>query len=434
MQRDLAQCSRQHSEPRRHMWILLPKDAARFVAAMLLPVFIAACATPARIAAVPNDMTELAQTAIPNARYFPDREAGIFAREILASYDRENAWLAKNGHTGALPPAAYLSISGGGGDGAFGAGLLTGWSRSGTRPVFKMVTGISTGALIAPFAFLGSKYDAILRETYTQVTDKDIFSPRDFTAALFNDAMADTTPMSHLVERYVTRQLLDEIAVEYAKGRLLFLGTTNLDAREAVYWNMGAIATSKDPAALVLYRKITMASAAIPGAFPPVMIDVTVDGHPYQEMHVDGGATRQVFMYPRSVHLNALAKADGSDRQRAVYIIRNSRMDPDWASVDRRMLSIVNRSITSLIHTQGLGDLIRMYLTSTRDNLDYNLAYIPKEFSMPKTTEFDVAYMRPLFELGRQLGAAGYAWKKYPPGYDPTDAATLNEADVAALK
>jgi predicted acylesterase/phospholipase RssA len=380
---------------------------------------LAACSTPKRLAAVPSALTAQAELSVANARYFPDRNPEPYEKEFLASFERERVWRASQGQSGPLPPIAALSISGGGGDGAFGAGLLFGWSEAGTRPEFKMVTGVSTGALIAPFAFLGPKYDHVLKEAYTQTSDADIFKRRHVTAALFNDAMADTTPMARLIDGYVTPQLLEEIAAEYAKGRLLFVGTTNLDAREAVYWNMGAIAASGHPDALQLFRKVTLASAAIPGAFPPVMIDVTIDGSPHQEMHVDGGATRQVFMYPQRINLGALTARLGAERTRSIYIIRNSRLDPDWASVDRRMLSIVNRSVSALIQNQGFGDLTRMYLTSTRDGIDYHLAYIPRDFSTPKKSDFDSAYMTPLFERGRALARAGYRWDKFPPGYGP---------------
>jgi predicted acylesterase/phospholipase RssA len=412
--------------PHRHLKdrILMSRSLA-LVAVAALQLLVTACASPSRLAAVPSALTAQAQTSIPNARFFPDRNDPALVKEAIASYQKERAWLASTGHTGPLPPVAFLTISGGGGDGAFGAGLLTGWTESGTRPTFKLVTGISTGALIAPFAFLGSKYDPILADTYLHVTDQDIFKKRNFTAVLFSDAIADTAPLAKLVTKYVTRELLDAIAAEYAKGRLLLVGTTNLDSREPVYWNMGAIASSKDPEALTLFRKIIVASASIPGAFPPVMIDVTVDGVHYQEMHVDGGATRQVFMYPQTFRLAEQSAAMGADRQRAVYIIRNSRLDPDWASVDRRLLSIVNRAVSSLIQTQGLGDLYRMYLTTTRDHVDYNLAYIPSDFTVPKTSQFDVTYMRPLFERGRQMAAGGYPWAKYPPGYDPAEPAKV---------
>ncbi|CAN7314856.1 patatin-like phospholipase family protein [Phenylobacterium sp. LjRoot219] len=387
-------------------------------AALLLPLAVSGCASPSRKKAVPSQLTARAQPAVPDVRFFPERDPLPFMREMLLSYDRERAAL---GHNGPLPPAAYLTVSGGGGDGAYGAGLLCGWTEARTRPVFKLVTGISTGALIAPFAFAGAKYDPVLLHTYTEVTDKDIFKKRNFTAALFKDAMANTRPMGHLVEQNITRELLDDIAAEFAKGRLMFIGTTNLDSREPVYWNMGALASSKDPAALELFHKITLASAAIPGAFPPVMIDVTVDGQSYQEMHVDGGATRQVFLYPRRVHLAEFTRQRGDARQRTLYIIRNSRLDPEWASVDRRVLTIANRAVSSLIQTQGMGDLDRIYMTATRDGIDYNLAFIPKEFNTPKKSEFDTAYMKQLFEYGRRQAAGGYPWAKYPPGYSPDD-------------
>lgn len=398
----------------------LPSRLLVAAAASLQMLVVAACATPDRVAAVPSALTARADTGIPDARFFPDRDPAPFVAAAQASYQRELDWRRRSGETGPLPPADFLTISGGGGDGAFGAGLLTGWSQSGTRPEFKLVTGISTGALIAPFAFLGPKYDPILKETYTQVSDQDIFRQRNFTAALWNDAMADTAPMAEMVDRYVTRELLDAVAAEYAKGRLLVIGTTNLDSREPVYWNMGAIASSQDPQALALFRKVVLASAAIPGAFPPVMIDVTVDGQAYQEMHVDGGATRQVFMYPPSLNLRDLASEANAQRVRRLYIIRNARLDPDWASVDRRTLSIANRAVSSLIQTQGIGDLSQIYLTARRDGIEYHLAYIPPDFTTPKTAEFDPVYMTALFELARSRGLAGYPWDHYPPGFSPS--------------
>lgn len=405
------------SGPRRRL-----SSGLMLVMALLLQGLVAGCAAPARLAAVPRGLTLQAQTVVPNARYFPDRDDPALMAEARSTIEKEAAWRAANGLTGPLPPVNFLTISGGGGDGAFGAGLLEGWSESGARPEFRMVTGVSTGALIAPFAFLGPKYDSVLRETYTEVTDKDIFTKRRFTAALFSDGMADTLPLGKLVSKYMTREVLDAIAVEYAKGRLLLIGTTNLDSREPVIWNMGAIAASKDPGALELFHKIIRASASIPGAFQPMMFDVTVNGKHYQEMHVDGGATQQVFMYPPNLHLDTTAAALGIERERKVYIIRNSRLDADWASVDRRTLSIANRAVSSLIQTQAAGDLIRMYLTATRDHVDYNLAYIPSDFNAPKKSEFDEAYMRLLFERGREMAAHGYPWAKFPPGFDPASA------------
>ena len=243
------------------------------------------------------------------------------------------------------------------------------------------------------------------------------------TAVFFNDAMADTEPLYQFVAKIITSEFLTKIAAEYQKGRLLMVGTTDIDARRPVIWNMTAIAAVGSPAALELFRKILVASAAIPGAFPPVMIDVEIGGQRYQEMHVDGGAMAQVFLYPPSLNLTELAAANKMERTRTLYLIRNARLDPEWASVDRRTLGILARAIDSLINTQGIGDLYRIYLTAQRDKLDYNLAFIPPDFSVPHKEQFDTTYMRSLFDYAYEKASHGYPWQKYPPGYRPTDAA-----------
>jgi hypothetical protein len=332
------------------------------------------------------------------------------------------AWLARTGHKGPLPPVNFLAVSGGGDDGAFGAGLLVGWTKAGNRPEFKGVTGVSTGALIAPFAFLGPAEDDTLRSVYTGIGPSNILKQRSLLAALTSDGMADNHPLFELISRHVNAEFLARVAKEYnEKGRLLLIGTTNLDARRPVIWNMGAIASSTDPRALELFRRIMLASAAIPGAFPPVMIDVEVNGKPHQEMHVDGGAQAQVFLYPP--RLFESIKRDGMkipQRQRAAYIIRNARLDPDWASVERGTISIAGRAISSLIQTQGMGDLYRIYLTAQHDGLDYNLAYIGRDFYAPHKEDFDTTYMQKLFEYGYRLGSAGYPWQKTPPNLPTT--------------
>ena len=235
-------------------------------------------------------------------------------------------------------------------------------------------------------------------------------------SAVFNDALADNAPLGRLAEKYVTADMLKEIAAEYAKGRLLLMATTNLDARQAIIWNMTKIAASGQPEALKLFHKIMLASAAIPGAFPPAMIDVEADGTRYQEMHVDGGAMAQVFVYPPSLKLGETAKQQGIVRERHLYVIRNARLDPDWAEVARQTFSIVGRAISSLIQTQGVGDLYKIYTTAQRDGIDYNLAYIPKTFYAPHKEDFDSEYMRKLFQTGYDLAVKGYRWDKVPPG------------------
>lgn len=387
-----------------------------------LQLGLSACATPSRLPAVPVQATLRADTGLGPVRYMVARDTASYAAEAGNLIRKEQAYLASIGHTGLLPQTNILAISGGGDNGAFGAGLLNGWTESGTRPTFKVVTGVSTGALSAPFAFLGSAYDPVLKEVYTTKSQRDIFKKRSFLTGLLGDAMADTDPLYALISRHVDRALLDAIAAEYAKGRVLLVATTNFDALEPVVWNMTAIAASRDPRAPELFRKVLLASASIPGAFPPVMIDVEVDGVRYSEMHVDGGAMAQVFLYPPSFNAPEFARSLGVKRAQGprLFIIRNARLDPDWASVERRVLPIAARAIGSLTQTQGVGDLYRIYATARRDGIDYNLAFIPPTFNVEHREEFDTHYMRQLYETGRGMAAAGYPWQKSPPGFERT--------------
>ena len=350
-------------------------------------------------------------------RYYP-RDAGhvkLFEQDFLDSLTREAEYLRTQGDVGPLPPAAYLAISGGGDNGAFGAGFLSGWTKAGTRPSFKLVTGISTGALIAPFAFLGPSYDGKLKELYTTISEGDVASKRSILNVLFKDARSDSEPLWNLVKKHITHDMLAAIAAEHAKGRILLIGTTNLDALRPVIWNLTKIAATGNPHSLELVHTLLIASAAIPGEFPPVMIDVNVDNTIYQEMHVDGGAVAQVFIYPPAMRLSQLSQEHSIERQRTLYIIRNARLDPEWGEVERRTLPIALRAISSLVEYQGIGDLYRIYTTTQRDGVEYNLAFIPDTFNTPHATDFDIAYMRELFNLGYQLSEVGYTWHKEPP-------------------
>jgi predicted acylesterase/phospholipase RssA len=370
------------------------------------------------LSAVPKEQEALAVVdGMTGIRYWQTADLAHMEQDGLDAFEREAKLFASEGNGGPLPPANFLAISGGGDQGAFGAGLLNGWSEAGTRPQFKMVTGISTGALIAPFAFLGTAYDEELKDVYTTISAKDVLKKRGTLAALFDDALADNKPLQHLVAKYVTADMLRAIAAEHAKGRILLIGTTNLDARRPVIWNIGKIAATGNPRALELVRKVLVASAAIPAVFPPMMIDVDVNGKAHQEMHVDGGASAQVFGYPPMLKLSELSEKRGVVRERRIFVIRNGRLDPDWVDVERRTLSIANRAVSSLIQNQGVGDLYRIYATAQRDGVDFNLAFIPSSFTAPLSEPFDQHYMNELFNLGYELGRSGHAWTKAPPGY-----------------
>jgi len=392
-------------------------------AALACCLVVMACGSADRLSAVPRDLE--AQAEIPGLtgiRYFAPQHVRIALADAVGALEIERTAFRASGQRGQLPPMAFLAISGGGEDGAFGAGLLVGWGQHGSRPHFKVVTGVSTGALTAPFAFLGGAYDEKLKSIYTQTSAKDIFESRWVLAALLDDAMSDTTPLRRTVARFMDDKMVQDIAEEHRKGRILLVATTNLDGQRGVVWNITKIAASGHPRAPALIRDILIASAAVPGVFPPVMIDVEVDGKQYHEMHVDGGASMQVFTYPPGLELEREARVRGVTRAKLMYVIRNARLNADLVQVDRRMLSIAERSISSLIQNQGVGDLYRIYVTATQDKMDFNLAFIPPSFNVPLKEPFDRQYMNALFKVGYDLGVAGYRWHKAPPAIvDPVD-------------
>lgn len=312
----------------------------------------------------------------------------------------------------------YLAISGGGADGAFGAGLLAGWTALGTRPEFTVVTGISTGALSAPFAFLGSSHDDILKKLYTTTQTNEIIKKRNVFESVFTDSVVDTAPLRTLISRYITTEIIKAIAHEHLRGRRLFMGTFNLDAGRSVIWNIGAIAASDYDQKQGLIHDIMLASAAVPVAFPPVLIKVKLDGIIYDEMHVDGGTGAQVFVYPAAVNWDLRMERLRVEGQPRVYIIRNGRINPDYKPVDRKIIPIATRSISSLIRTQGVGDLYQIFALCQRDGNDFNLAFIPEEFNEPSTELFDTSYMTKLYQFAYDLAVKDDLWIKTPPGFD----------------
>jgi predicted acylesterase/phospholipase RssA len=393
---------------------------------------LGACGAAERLASLPEKLRSTASFhGMPaNARIVLDRsDDDRLARTSVVALRRELDYAARTG-VKELPPAVFLAISGGGENGAFGAGILTAWTEVGTRPEFKAVSGVSTGALIAPFAFLGSAYDKDLERFYTSIDQSKVMVSRGLITGVLGDSLYDSTPLLRLIRSVLTPQFVAAIAREYQeKGRLLFVATTNLDAPVGVLWNIGAIAASGNKDAPELIAKILLASASIPGALPPVMIDVEAGGQRFQEMHVDGGTVAQVVLYPPSFSGDDVLQAIGPDgmrllqtmahRQRSLYVIRNSRPGPDFETVDRSTLKIAGRAVSTLISTQGIGDLYQLYMICQRDRIDYNVTYIPETFSEKITQPFDRGYMNRLYQVGRSEMLAGMAWSKYPPGYNP---------------
>jgi len=229
--------------------------------------------------------------------------------------------------------------------------------------------------------------------------------------------MANTKPLKALIAKYINSNIIEAIAREYRRGRRLWIGTVNLDAGRPVIWNIGAIAASDHPHKIELIHDILRASAAIPIAFPPVMIPVEIDGKRFDELHVDGGTGSQVFVYPAEVNWRKITQKLKVQGVPKVYVIRNSFLEPDYHGVKRMVIPIASRTIDSLIRTQGIGDLYQIYSLCERDGNDFNLAYIPSDFTEEPTEAFDPVYMGKLFELGYQMAREGYPWEKGPPGF-----------------
>ena len=388
------------------------RSAVQLSVLVTLLALVAACAHVPKRSPLPAEHADNAGVlGIPRARMWGDApppwEHDWFKRSKAELQERYSGVYGR--------PHTYLAISGGGANGAFVAGILTGWTAAGDRPEFTTVTGISAGALVAPFAFLGSEYDEVLKNVSSELKADDVYKRRDVIRALRTDAMATTEPLQALIAKYVDEEVMEKIAAAHRDGRSLNIGTANLDSMRPVIWRIGPIANSGHPGALALVRQILLASASVPAAFPPVLIPVEVDGTTYDELHVDGGAASQVFLYPVGVdYEEVLAKLEVPGRPK-VYVIRNSRLDPIHQQVRNKLFPIAERSLDSLVRTQGIGDLYRIYLQTCRDGLEFNLAYIPADFTQRSDGEFDRAYMQALFDLAYERSKAGYDWEKMPP-------------------
>ena len=402
-----------------HKLILMIRTIATWLVILTFVAGGVGCAGKLTRNPLPLELTnEASIPGVPEARFWGDEWPKHSLERMETSTDDEIRRRSPGIYN---KPHNYMAISGGGANGAFGAGLLAGWTDAGTRPEFTMVTGVSTGALTAPFVFLGPDYDDVLKEIYTTTTTAKIAMKRSFISAAFSDSMTDTGPLREMITHYITSDMVEAIAVEYRKGRRLFIGTANIDAGRAVIWDIGAIAGSDYPRKVELIHDVLQASSAIPVAFPPVMIPVEANGLPYDEMHVDGGTGAQVFVYPAAIDWKVITeklKVQGKPR---VFVLRNSFLDPDYNGVKRSILPIGVRTINSLIRTQGIGDLYQIYALCKRDGNDFNLAYIPSDFTEKPSEGFDPVYMTKLYNLGYEMAKAGYQWQKYPPGFIATE-------------
>lgn len=307
---------------------------------------------------------------------------------------------------------SYLALSGGGADGAYGVGVLNGWTTARTRPTFSVVSGVSTGGLIAPFAFLGSQYDDTLKEVYTSGIAESLLNDPSIMRVLFGSGLFGNTRLRELVARYVGPDILAQVARENAKGRKLLVVTTDLDTQRTAIWDMGKIAAVGTPEALKLFRDVMAASASIPLVFPPIMIDAEGQGRRFQEMHVDGGVTAPVLTLPEA--LFSQDRLPGNARMN-IYILVNKKIERNFELVSNSTIDVASRSLSSITQSQTRSIIFSTYDFAKRNHLGFHLSYIARDYPAPPSEGFDTAYMRALYQYGYEKAASGQAWTSTLP-------------------
>jgi len=388
-------------------------------------LFLSGCAT-ARHATPLELLPHVKISGLQDIRAISGEPSDTFKNDFISLLEQEE----KEGFSffdfKSVKTYSMLAISGGSANGAYGAGLLCGWTKSGSRPVFKIITGISTGAVIAPLAFMGPDYDDKLKEFYTSYSTKDIIRLRNPRIRIpFSNSIADSWPLERLLEKYFDAKFIDAVAAEYKKGRRLYIGTTNLDADRMVVWDMGKIASVGDEKSQELFRKIILASSSMPIAFPPVYFKAELANNVYDEMHVDGGLIHQVFfLHDVLKGFDKAIKEKGIDTRRIkfqIYVIRNGYVDPVYKEVPDKMIPIAERTVDAITNSQSVGDLYQLYMFNKDGNGDFNLAYIPATHITRPKELFDRKEMIDLFNLGFKEASEGYSWRKSPPGRDAVE-------------
>lgn len=325
-----------------------------------------------------------------------------------AMIDRQYQQIAlTSGGDGRRTSADFLAISGGGSDGAFSAGYLNGWTASGRRPKFEIVTGVSTGALAAPFAFLGSDYDSALRRFYTEISDKDVYTSNGPLGVL-GESLLDPAPLRKIIEDVLTDEFLDRLAAEYELGRRLLIQTTDIERQIPYIWNVTRIASQRSADRRKLIADVLMASAAVPGAFPPVRINVTVDGQHIEELHVDGGLAAQVFFAPTGLDLARFeTKYFGKPRDQRLVLIRNGKLSTETKATEPQTLSLAARAVSTLIKYQSLQDISKIRSAFARPGSHFKVVSIPDTFTLVAASLFDKDYMKALYKEGYKMGSQG---------------------------
>ena len=365
---------------------------------LLALLVLAACASPPERGL---SLKAPSYATLPNGSepLNPTQPSPIYAAVTAIPGDNVIRYLErKRGHA-----LNMLSLSGGGQNGAFGAGFLIGWRESGRRPEFDVVGGVSTGALLATHAFLGTPADDLkLEEMYTQVTKHDIYEERGFVSLLGADSLRDTAPLRALLSKYITAETLERVAAAYDDNRLLFVGTTNIDYGQTWVWNMSLIAKAGD---LELYRKVLLASASFPIVFPPVEID----GH----LFVDGAARSNVVVPGMGGTRKPNPPVHGPGN---LYLIDNGRVTQPPQALRRALGDVAATTVSVMMEQSMQTALIRSYFGTKVLGYSYKMVGIPEDVDIGNDVlAFDPAQMRAAFDAGRALATRPDPWHSAPP-------------------
>ena len=315
-----------------------------------------------------------------------------------------------------LPPARgnktiILALSGGGADGAYGVGVLNGWTKTGTRPEFDIVTGVSTGALMSVFAFLGPQYDELLKRLYLSQSDSDIFRPRGLTGIL-GDSLYDNTPLKKQIEKFVTPSVLQQVANEHAKGRRLYVATTNLDSSELVVWDMGLLASGGADGrsnSLQLFQKVLRASSAIPVLFPPVYIKPK-RGVQLRQAHVDGGVKAPVLIS------DFLFKQKVAKRELYVIINGSLALQDAFRAVEPNLKDVAAKTVGSLTRELTQQTVYRGYVRAQNSGTKFHLTAIPDDIPpLANALEFNSKHLNEIYSRGASGVAKPGFWWASPP-------------------
>jgi predicted acylesterase/phospholipase RssA len=307
-------------------------------------------------------------------------------------------------------PLNILALSGGGTGGAFGAGAVAGLTRSGTRPDFAVVTGVSAGALVAPYAFLGPTWDERLLDAFTSETGEELLQSRGL-GVIFGSSKYRGAPLRHLVDAYVSDTMIRAIANEADKGRLLLVGTTDVATGAPVVWDLGSIAKNGGPSARTLLRDVLVASASVPGMFPPVIIRVDEDGTRHDEAHVDGASTAPFFVPPAFLQTPSGAIDDTGRTE--VFIIIDGSLGEGARTTRLTAREILTRSIHAGLNHLLLTTLELTAATAQLNGAMLHYSAVPTEYPALNPFDFRASTRRPLVRYAYDCAQAGRLWTAY---------------------